>query len=101
MSESDTAGLPIPVPGIGGAQAPADAASVDEARADLRIGDFVTWRGRLCVLRGTDPMSVAHRRAELEECASGERLRVPLDELAAPPDPGGQAGVRRRGPGLH
>ena len=55
---------------------------MDEEPAAFQIGDLVTWRGRLCVLRGIDPMSVAERRADLEECASGERLRPPLDELS-------------------
>ena len=63
----------------------ADAARVDEEHANLQIGDFVTWRGRLWVLRGIDPMSVAARRAELEECVSGERLQASLDELSAAP----------------
>ena len=53
---------------------------------ELQIGDFVTWRSRLCMLRGIDPMSVAERRAELEDCVSGERLRAPLAELAPAPE---------------
>jgi hypothetical protein len=58
---------------------------VDEGHADLQIGDFVTWRGRLWVLLGIDPMSVAERRAGLEECVSGERLHAPLEELSHAP----------------
>jgi len=60
---------------------------VDPGPAAPQIGDFVIWRGRLYVLRGLDPMSVPNRRADLEECASGERVRPPLDEVspAQPP----------------
>lgn len=79
-------GAALLVPGIASPGARADAADVDEERAAFQIGDFVTWRGRLCVLRGIDPMSVAQRRADLEECASGERHRPPLDELEAAPE---------------
>ena len=67
----------------------ADATGVDEEHANLQIGDFVTWRGRLWVLRGIDPMSVAAHRAELEECSTGERLQAPFEELSAAPDPAG------------
>lgn len=62
---------------------------MDEEPAAFQIGGFVTWRGRLCVLRGIDPMSVAERRADLEECVSGERLRPPFHELSPGPGPGG------------
>jgi len=62
---------------------------MDETHGDLQIGDTVTWRGRLCVLLGIDPMSVAERRAELEDCASGERLRAPLEELSTAPGAAG------------
>jgi len=59
---------------------------VEQDAATFRIGDLVAWRGRLCVLRGIDPMSVPERRAEVEECASGERRRAPLAELSTAPD---------------
>ena len=62
---------------------------MDQEPAAFQIGDFVTWRGRLCVLRGIDPMSVPSRRAEIEECASGERMRPLLSELVAAPDAAG------------
>ena len=58
---------------------------MDAERAALQIGDFVTWRGRLCVLRGLDPMSVPKRHAEVEDCSTGERLRPFLDELVPAP----------------
>ena len=60
---------------------------MDTEPAALQIGDFVSWRGRLCVLRGIDPMSVPERRADVEDCATGERVRPPLDELAPAPVP--------------
>jgi hypothetical protein len=59
---------------------------MDAERAALQIGDFVTWRGRLCVLRGLDPMSVPQRHAEVEDCTTGERLRPLLDEVVPGPD---------------
>jgi hypothetical protein len=63
--------------------------NVDDQHLELQIGDFVTWRARLWVLLGIDPMSVGQRRAELEECVSGERLHAPLDELSAAPGAAG------------
>jgi hypothetical protein len=56
----------------------------------MRIGDLVIWRGRLYRLLGFDPMSMAERRAHLEDLETGERLLVPADELA--PAPPGAAG---------
>jgi hypothetical protein len=55
----------------------------------MEIGDLVTFRGRLYVLRGLDPMSVDLRRAHLEEVATGERTWVDLRELEEehPPEP--------------
>jgi hypothetical protein len=47
----------------------------------MRIGDEVTIGGRLYVVRGFDPMSVPERRVDLEDVETGERVRVPLDEL--------------------
>ena len=59
---------------------------MEQDPAALQIGDFVTWRGRLFVLRGIDPMSVPARRAEVEECDSGARIRPLLSELVSAPD---------------
>jgi hypothetical protein len=56
------------------------------ATAAMRIGDLVTYQGTQYVLRGLDPMSVPERRAELEDPATGERIRVPLDEVEGPED---------------
>ena len=56
----------------------------------MRIGDLVSYHGTLYVLRGLDPMSVPERRAELEHPTTGERLRVPLEEVdEEPADPSG------------
>ena len=49
----------------------------------MRIGDPVIYRGRRYVLRGVDPMSVPDRRADLEDCETGERTRAPVAELEA------------------
>jgi len=64
------------------------AASVDRERArcgrraaDMRIGDPVTYRGRRYVLRGLDPMGVPNRRADLEDCETGELIRAPVAAL--------------------
>jgi hypothetical protein len=55
----------------------------------MRIGDLVTWHGTQYVLRGLDPMSVPERRAQLEDPATDERIRVPLSEVEeAPAQPG-------------
>jgi hypothetical protein len=51
------------------------------ASAAMRIGDPVLYDGKLFVLRGMEPMSVDERKAELEDPETGERLRVPWDEI--------------------
>jgi hypothetical protein len=53
----------------------------------MEIGTAVTYRGRACVLRGLDPMSVDDRRALLEDQQTGERVWVPLTEVEEPPCP--------------
>jgi hypothetical protein len=50
----------------------------------MRIGELVLYGGRLYVLRGVEPMSVDERKAELEDPVTGERLRVPFDEVEEP-----------------
>jgi hypothetical protein len=54
-------------------------------RIRLVRDDPVSWRGRDCVVRGLDPMSVSEQRVELEDVASGERFRIRLAELCEPP----------------
>jgi hypothetical protein len=53
----------------------------------MELGTAVTYRGRVCVLRGLDPMSVDERRALLEDQHTGERFWVPLGEVEEPPCP--------------
>jgi len=55
------------------------------ATAAMRIGDLVSYHGTQYVLRGLDPMSVPDRQAELEDPATGERLRVPLADVEEGP----------------
>ncbi len=55
------------------------------AFAAMNIGDFVLYDGKLYVLRGVEPMSVHERKAEIEDPVTGERLRVPWDEIEEPP----------------
>ena len=33
----------------------------------MEIGDLLTYRGRPCILRGLEPMSVPDRRVEVED----------------------------------
>ena len=47
----------------------------------MNIGDQVLYDGKLYVLRGVEPMSVAERKAELEDPVTGERLRVLCSEV--------------------
>jgi len=56
----------------------------------MRIGDQVTYQGRVLVLLGHDPMSVTGRRAEVADPITGDRFFVPFDDLEpAPPGPEG------------
>jgi hypothetical protein len=58
----------------------------------MRIGDQVIYQGRVFVLLGHDPMSVAGRRAEVADPLTGERLTVPFDELEpGPSEPEGSS----------
>jgi hypothetical protein len=47
----------------------------------VNLGDPVLYRGRVYVLRGLDPMSVANRTVLLEDERTGELVRAPLDEV--------------------
>jgi len=53
----------------------------------MAIGDLVLYQGRRYVLLGIDPMSVTDRRAELRDPESGDRVRVPVDELELVEEP--------------
>ena len=48
----------------------------------MNIGDLVLHQGRRYYLRGLDPMSVPDRQAMLEDAETGERLSVPVEEIA-------------------
>jgi hypothetical protein len=51
----------------------------------MNIGDLVVHDGKLYLLRGVEPMSVDERKAELEDPATGERLRVLCAEIEEAP----------------
>ena len=47
----------------------------------MKIGEVLTYAGRLCVLRGVDPAGVFPRCAELEDAETRERQWVAIEEL--------------------
>ncbi len=47
----------------------------------MRIGELLDYEGTQYIVRGLDPMGVPERRADLEDVATGERIRVPISEL--------------------
>ena len=53
-------------------------------RIRLVVDAPLSWRGRSCVVRGIDPMSVTDRRVELEDVDTGERFRIGLADLSGP-----------------
>jgi hypothetical protein len=53
---------------------------------DIRVGDLVTYEGRVLRVRGISPMSASPRRVLLEDPASGEQIEAPVDDVA--PDDG-------------
>jgi hypothetical protein len=64
----------------------------------MRIGDQVVWKGRLCVVRGIDPMGISGRVAYLEVVETGEELSVPVEQIEEEPEISKRArhGNRRR-----
>jgi hypothetical protein len=60
---------------------------------DFHIGDRVTFSDRAFYVRGLSPMSAPRRSIQLEDAQTGERIEVPVDELARassgprPPEP--------------
>jgi hypothetical protein len=48
---------------------------------DIRVGDDVTFNGRLYRVRGISPMSASPRRVLLEDVETGENVEAPLDEI--------------------
>jgi hypothetical protein len=49
---------------------------------DFHIGDRVTLSGRAFYVRGLSPMSAPRRSIQLEDAETGERIEVPVDEIA-------------------
>lgn len=52
--------------------------------ARLRIGDRVTFLGRVCIVAGVSPMSVPARRVFLLDAKTGERLEASMNRLDHP-----------------
>lgn len=48
---------------------------------DIRVGDDVTFNGRVYRVRGISPMSASPRRVLLEDVETGENVEAPLDEI--------------------
>ena len=48
---------------------------------DIRVGDDVTYDGRVYRVRGISPMSASPRRVLLEDTETGENVEAPLDDL--------------------
>ena len=48
---------------------------------EIRVGDVVTYEGRVLRVRGISPMSASPRRVLLEDRDTGEQVEAPLDEL--------------------
>lgn len=49
--------------------------------ADIRVGDDVTYHGRVLRVRGISPMSASPRRVLLEDSDTGEVFEVELSDL--------------------
>jgi len=48
---------------------------------EIKVGDLVTYDGRVLRVRGISPMSASPRRVLLEEVDTGEGVEAPLDDL--------------------
>lgn len=48
---------------------------------DIRVGDDVTFSGRVYRVRGISPMSASPRRVLLEDVENAENIEARLDEL--------------------
>jgi len=48
---------------------------------DIRVGDDVTFDGRVYRVRGISPMSASPRRVLLEDVETGEDVEAPLDDI--------------------
>jgi len=48
---------------------------------DIRVGDLVTYEGRVLRVRGISPMSASPRRVLLEDRETGEQVEARVDDL--------------------
>jgi hypothetical protein len=48
---------------------------------DIRVGDLVTYEGRVLRVRGISPMSASPRRVLLEDPETGEHIEARVDDL--------------------
>jgi hypothetical protein len=49
--------------------------------AEVSVGQIVEIRGRVLRVVGFDPMGVADRHFDLEDCMSGKVVRLPVDDV--------------------
>jgi len=54
---------------------------------DIRVGDLVTYEGRVLRVRGISPMSASPRRVLLEDRETGEQVEAQMDDLEPVDDP--------------
>lgn len=57
------------------------AMAVLRSMSEIRVGDDVTYYGRVLRVRGISPMSASPRRVLLEDGETGEILEVALSDL--------------------
>lgn len=50
---------------------------------ELHIGEHVSLRGRVLVVRGFTPQSVSPPRIHLEDVETGESLEIQMDKMPA------------------
>ena len=48
---------------------------------EIRVGDVVTYDGRVLRVRGISPMSAIPRRVLLEDGETGEQVEAQLDDV--------------------
>jgi len=48
----------------------------------MLVGETLTWRGRVYLAVGFEPMSLPGRTAELLDVITGKRIHVPVEDLA-------------------
>lgn len=62
---------------------------------DFHIDDRVTFFGRAHYVRGFSPMSVPRRSIQLEDAETGERIEIPIEELACASSEPADSSLRR------